>query len=710
MSGHVTTLALLMLFVAAGETSEYLKSFQNLFARMPQLQMTAMPSLVVVNFSSIEECSRDCVQQTSFDCRSFDVDNQRRVCLLYNSTHEDGKAFLRESSTTDHYRTAFEKLFNRLPNHVITTKHKKKIQDVSAEQCARRCIFEQDFRCAGFDYEPGYTNCWLTDLTVAQSEGVKFHPGADFYERDFGGALSNFISFGSGSLPYVEEHVMYSKSMFGLDLGACAQLCLTQTTFDCASFDYSFGDRSCQMSRYIASNVGGIDTDNMPTYRVMHYEKKGVSLDRFIATPYSIVPGENDKTLERVSPERCAQACLEEMTFVCRSFDYEIKESTCMLSKKTGSDIGKLFHQGLSQVHHFELKPSLDCGGEMTTSHGDFASPGWPRNYSHHLNCTWTIRVPEHKVIMFTFIHFDLGKKQPNPCGQVSDRLRISEVTPQGEFRFCASPPMTTYISKTNVATFNFVTNGNADAQGFKVVFKGDWPCRAVLRSDRGEIASPQWPEQYPLGLNCVWTIQAPVGAKITLKFTTIDLDSQSYGGCTDQHDYIDVYDGPSAINRVARYCAHETPAPILSTGNALLVTFKTDGYVQRTGFHSSYDFILPPAVDPTTTTTTTTRQPRYDMDEAEDDDQSERLSAKFIEPKSDRESSEMNVTFLADSIFNFGIEGGGYIQPKQQVESDDSNFSTDAYITILWIVLVSLLVITIVLTLVLVVVCKYNR
>lgn len=71
---------------------------------------------------------------------------------------------------------------------------------------------------------------------------------------------------------------MYSKSMFGLDLGACAQLCLTQTTFDCASFDYSFGDRSCQMSRYIASNVGGIDTDNMPTYRVMHYEKKGESM------------------------------------------------------------------------------------------------------------------------------------------------------------------------------------------------------------------------------------------------------------------------------------------------------------------------------------------------------------------------------------------------------------------------------------------------
>lgn len=39
-----------------------------------------------------------------------------------------------------------------------------------------------------------------------------------------------------------------------------------------------------------------------------------------------------------------------------------------------------------------------DCGGIITGVSGDFASPGWPRNYTHHLNCTWTVRVPEHKV------------------------------------------------------------------------------------------------------------------------------------------------------------------------------------------------------------------------------------------------------------------------------------------------------------------------
>lgn len=39
-----------------------------------------------------------------------------------------------------------------------------------------------------------------------------------------------------------------------------------------------------------------------------------------------------------------------------------------------------------------------DCGGAITDIEGDIASPGWPRNYSHHLNCTWSLVVPAHKV------------------------------------------------------------------------------------------------------------------------------------------------------------------------------------------------------------------------------------------------------------------------------------------------------------------------
>ncbi|CAG5115193.1 unnamed protein product, partial [Candidula unifasciata] len=369
----------------------------------------------------------------------------------------------------------------------------------------------------------------------------------------------------------------------------------------------------------------------------------GVSLNRFHATPYSIVPGENDKTLDRLTAERCAQACLEETTFVCRSFDYQIKDGSCMLSKKSGSDVGQLFNQGLVQVHHFEMKPALDCGGIITGVSGDFASPGWPRNYSHHLNCTWTIRVPEHQVIMFTFIHFELGVRAGNPCLNRNDRLRITEMTPLGEVTLCASPPMTTYISQSNVVTFNFNTNDHGDAQGFKVAFKGDWPCRAVLRSDRGQLASPQWPEQYSPGLSCAWTIQAPENGKITLKFTNIDLDGQGFGACTDLHDYLDrdrdclTSLANHRIPPLSRFCKHESPAVLLSTSDALLVILRTDAYMQRTGFHASYDFILPTTIAPPTTTTT--RGP-------------ESLSARFVEPRYEREGANLN--YSRDQL-NFG-------------------------------------------------------
>lgn len=78
---------------------------------------------------------------------------------------------------------AYEKLFSRIPNHVVTFQHNRQIPSLSVEECARRCVLELDFRCRGFDYEVQQRNCWLTELTPAHSDGVVIHPGTDFYER-----------------------------------------------------------------------------------------------------------------------------------------------------------------------------------------------------------------------------------------------------------------------------------------------------------------------------------------------------------------------------------------------------------------------------------------------------------------------------------------------------------------------------------------------
>lgn len=89
------------------------------------------------------------------------------------------------------------------------------------------------------------------------------------------------------------------------------------------------------------------------------------------------------------------------------------------------------------------------------------------------------------------------------------------------------------------------------------------------------------------------------------------------------------------------RFCSHEAPAPLLSTGNTLYVTFKTDSYVQRTGFHASYDFIFPAKE---VTTSTTTPPPVY-IDHS-DDERLDRLGANFIEPQLKFPEAEVNITW----------------------------------------------------------------
>ncbi|ESP01719.1 hypothetical protein LOTGIDRAFT_66938, partial [Lottia gigantea] len=230
------------------------------------------------------------------------------------------------------------------------------------------------------------------------------------------------------------------------------------------------------------------------------------------------------------------------------------------------------------------------CGGIITGETGNFASPNWPRNYAHNLNCSWYLRAPNYKVIHFDFSHLDLGRHTSNTCDEVNDRLVVMEKTPHGLVRFCSSQTMNNYVSQTNNVTIQFVTNMNNDALGFRVFFKADWPCHAMLTEDNGEFASPGWPENYSPRLSCVWTISAPVDAKIFLHFTNIEIETQSLGLCGDNYDILEIFDGDSlAAEKLGTFCGHEEPKSFTSSYNVVLVRFRTDQHGQTTGFHATY-------------------------------------------------------------------------------------------------------------------------
>ena len=93
------------------------------------------------------------------------------------------------------------------------------------------------------------------------------------------GALSSFINYGMGILNPVITAEIYQKSVRGLSVEGCAQLCLDEKSFNCVSFDYTYEDDEkniCSLSQYISANVQGLVVDSTNP-RHNHFERIGLS-------------------------------------------------------------------------------------------------------------------------------------------------------------------------------------------------------------------------------------------------------------------------------------------------------------------------------------------------------------------------------------------------------------------------------------------------
>ena len=74
---------------------------------------------------------------------------------------------------------------------------------------------------------------------------------------------------------------------------------------------------------------------------------------------------------------------------------------------------------------------------------------------------------------------------------------------------------------------------------------------------------------------------------QIRLHFITFDVESNE-GECS--YDRVKVYNGDSpSAPLIDTYCGSDVPKDVISSGNALLVTFKSDSSETRRGFRVDY-------------------------------------------------------------------------------------------------------------------------
>ena len=110
--------------------------------------------------------------------------------------------------------------------------------------------------------------------------------------------------------------------------------------------------------------------------------------------------------------------------------------------------------------------------------------------------------------------------------------------------------------------------------------------CGGLLTEKNGSFSSPQINDV----IQCEWIIRAPSNMRIKLKFQQFGMKSHDGFKCSD---YLSLYDGGYVkFPLLGRYCGYILPPDHLSTGNQLLVRFRSENSINEEGFQASYQMI----------------------------------------------------------------------------------------------------------------------
>lgn len=113
-----------------------------------------------------------------------------------------------------------------------------------------------------------------------------------------------------------------------------------------------------------------------------------------------------------------------------------------------------------------------------------------------------------------------------------------------------------------------------------------------------GVITSPDWPENYPNGASCVWTIWASYSSSLVVELNFTDFYTESSSSCS--YDYVLIRDGyddmatPIGDNENGKICGYHGDAMVVrSSQRAMRVTFASDSSTTHGGFRATYRFGL---------------------------------------------------------------------------------------------------------------------
>ncbi|KMY99076.1 cubilin homolog isoform X1 [Drosophila simulans] len=222
------------------------------------------------------------------------------------------------------------------------------------------------------------------------------------------------------------------------------------------------------------------------------------------------------------------------------------------------------------------------CGGKLTSSTGTIHSPHLLAGNRGILACDWQIIVAEGSRVSL-----QLWSNDNRICsGQLT--LYDGPTTASSPILMRCNGTIAQPVQSTGNRVLVRYDVGHDAPDGTEFMLDYQTNCRVRVEGLQGAIETPNFPENYPRGVDCEWDIRAG-GRKNHLQLIFSHLSVEEFSSICD-NDYvslIDMLDDQTLSEQ--HLCTNDGLDPITTVGNRLLLRFRSDTSVQMQGFRAEY-------------------------------------------------------------------------------------------------------------------------
>ncbi|XP_072041404.1 uncharacterized protein [Amphiura filiformis] len=220
---------------------------------------------------------------------------------------------------------------------------------------------------------------------------------------------------------------------------------------------------------------------------------------------------------------------------------------------------------------------------ELSGAFGEFTSPGYPDNYEHNQDITWTISVAKPYVVSLTITQMNLEDNV--------DFIIIGSGTPDGNELETLTGTDDYYgpiKSLESQMWVRFMSDETINGLGFMASWhqvegdEGNYCGTREIDLPSGTITSPGYPEPYPINQNCIWLISLPdSNAVVRLEFAVFQTEAG--------HDFLIVGEGNTVDENIMVSFSGSGSSPVTSPTNELWLRFYSDGSISAAGFRANF-------------------------------------------------------------------------------------------------------------------------